>query len=492
MTTERTCPFCGKITEITKYIPFCSETCYNSWYENYNDNPFVRIVGAGKLAFSGRFVSAAQPFYGMGIDSILKIFEIEKKYVFQRRINDIQVQLAQERVCICRYDEVDKDLFENPKALRILAKRLSVMEKMVDDTLIEIGQVTRKMEAWRKRELCLTLSQFPQDPYMYFTNTYICRAINIPRSSYWKYINDPEYGLTISERDARYVDVVRQAFYYKGYPKGARMVYMLIPRLSGQKIGLDRIRRIMRQYYMDCGIRERNSNRATARGTMKLRRCPNILRRMFRLHRPNEVRLTDVTYIQCNKDFRAFGSALMDPVTGVLVAFVVSENNDLDLAMETLRQADKHPCENGGIFHSDQGTLYLSPKFQAEVERLGFVQSMSKRGNCWDNSPQESFFGHFKDECQDKYTQCKDIDELKVVIEEYVYYYNNERGQWDRLHMTPIEYEAYLLSLSDEEFKLYMEQERLKYDQMKINAKEKAIAHAKTLGVEEDEINNDE
>ena len=204
---------------------------------------------------------------------------------------------------------------------------------------------------------------------------------------------------------------------------------------------------------------------------------------MFRLHRPNEVRLTDVTVIECTNDFKAYGSALMDPVTGVLVAFEVSENNNLDLALETLRKADKHPCQDGGIFHSDQGTLYLAPTFQAEVESLGYQQSMSKRGNCWDNAPQESFFGHFKDECRDKYELCGSIDELRKVAEDYAFYYNNERGQWCRNHMTPLEYEAYLISLSDEEFSAYMKKETRKYENMKEEAKLKAIERFKTLGV---------
>ena len=239
----------------------------------------------------------------------------------------------------------------------------------------------------------------------------------------------------------------------------------------------------MRKYEMKCPIRKPNGYRQSAAERMKEYRQPNLLQRMFRLHRPNEVRLTDVTVIECTNDFKAYGSALMDPVTGVLVAFEVSENNNLDLVLETLRKADKHPCQDGGIFHSDQGTLYLVPTFQAEVESLGYQQSMSKRGNCWDNAPQESFFGHFKDECRDKYELCGSIDELRKVAEDYAFYYNNERGQWCRNHMTPLEYEAYLISLSDEEFSAYMKKETRKYENMKEEAKLKAIERFKTLGV---------
>ena len=59
---------------------------------------------------------------------------------------------------------------------------------------------------------------------------------------------------------------------------------------------------------------------------------PNLLRRMFRLYKPNEVRLTDVTYLKYGEGLKAYGSALIDPVTGMLIAFIVSENNDIELA----------------------------------------------------------------------------------------------------------------------------------------------------------------
>lgn len=112
---------------------------------------------------------------------------------------------------------------------------------------------------------------------------------------------------------------------------------------------------------------------------------------------------------------------------------------------------------------------------------MGMTQSMSKRGNCWDNAPQESFFGHFKDEC--RYGSCESFGQLKAMIDEYAWYYNNERHQWDRKRMTPVRYEEYLLSLDEEGFAEYMRSEQEKYDKMKAKAQEKAVEKAKTLGV---------
>ena len=106
---------------------------------------------------------------------------------------------------------------------------------------------------------------------------------------------------------------------------------------------------------------------------------------------------------------------------------------------------------------------------------------MSKRGNCWDNAPQESFFGHFKDEC--KYSNAQSIEELNDLIQQYVHYFNEERGQWSRNKMTPMEFEIYIRNMSDAEFEEWQKLEEAKYQAAKKNSVEKAVERAKTLGV---------
>ena len=106
---------------------------------------------------------------------------------------------------------------------------------------------------------------------------------------------------------------------------------------------------------------------------------------------------------------------------------------------------------------------------------------MSKRGNCWDNSPEESFFGHMKDEWD--FRSCQSLLELQTRGRDYFEYYNTERRQWDRNQMTPLQYEAYLNALSEEEFERYLEKEEEKYEAMKKAAEERAVQRAKALGV---------
>ena len=96
------------------------------------------------------------------------------------------------------------------------------------------------------------------------------------------------------------------------------------------------------------------------------------------------------------------------------------------------------------IIHSDQGVHYTHPEFQRRVKELGLKQSMSRKGNCWDNAPMESFFGHFKDEVD--YLECQNFDELHQLIEEYMEEYNTNRYQWSLNRMTPAQYGSQLLA----------------------------------------------
>jgi hypothetical protein len=102
---------------------------------------------------------------------------------------------------------------------------------------------------------------------------------------------------------------------------------------------------------------------------------------------------------------------------------------------------------------------------------------MSRRGNCWDNSPQESFFGHFKDESH--YRECQTLKELKEKVREYSVYYNKERRMWDRNRMTPEEFEAYLLAMDEKEFKDYLVAEEERYLIMKEKSAARAVQSAK-------------
>lgn len=93
--------------------------------------------------------------------------------------------------------------------------------------------------------------------------------------------------------------------------------------------------------------------------------------------------------------------------------------------------------------HSDQGFHYTNPRYQSNVEKMGFIQSMSRRGNCWDNAPMESFFGHMKDVVLSE--RHESLQGLWNSVEEYISFYNHSRYQKKLKKMTPVAYRDHLL-----------------------------------------------
>ncbi|KAB4807520.1 IS3 family transposase, partial [Bacteroides thetaiotaomicron] len=355
---------------------------------------------------------------------------------------------------------------------------------IVEKGFLQIGDIVSSLNVLQKKSLCLWLRDLPPDPGRKYSVRKILSLMKISRASYYAILKNGTYGQSVVQRNAQDeqdAELIRTVMEYKGFAKGSRQIYMMMPALTGKRMGLKKIRRIMKTYNLTSSIRKAAPSKRMGGAALKKNVRPNLLQRRFRLYRPNEVRLTDVTHLLYGDGCKAYGSALLDPVTSKLVAFLVSEHNDLELALATLRQSDLHPCVSGGLYHSDQGTVYLSGAFQQEVSKRGYTQSMSKRGNCQDNAPQESFFGHFKDECP--YSECKDIEELRELVARYAEYYNYERRMWDKGRMTPVEYEQYLLAMNEAEFSLYIAKEEEKYQQMKEKAAQRAIERAKNLGV---------
>lgn len=127
------------------------------------------------------------------------------------------------------------------------------------------------------------------------------------------------------------------------------------------------------------------------------------------------------------------------------MSYVLSDSLEIDFVLETINRLVKtHGIELTveTIIHSDQGCHCTSVKFITLIKDRKLRQSMSRRGNCWDNAPQESFFGHMKDEID--VSQCKNFREVKAVIDDWMDYYNNERYQWELEKLSPNEYYEYI------------------------------------------------
>jgi transposase InsO family protein len=203
-----------------------------------------------------------------------------------------------------------------------------------------------------------------------------------------------------------------------------------------------KIIRIMKKYNLVTKIRRRNPYKAIMKKTIEHRTFENKLDRNFIQMIPGKAFCTDITYIPFNNRF-AYLSVVKDIASGEVAAWFLLPYITMDLVLKTIKQM--RPYQDA-IIHSDQGFHYTNPEYIEKVKALEMIQSMSRKGNCIDNAPVESFFGHLKDDLD--YKGCKTFEELYQLIKNYMEYYNTERAQWSKNKMTPVEYRDHLLALA--------------------------------------------
>ena len=276
--------------------------------------------------------------------------------------------------------------------------------------------------------------------------SYYCDLLTVSRSGYYNFVANSKSHKDKELVDLSVRDLILKAFNIHGFKKGSRSIKMTLQNEYGIIFNRKRIQRIMRKYNILCPIRKANPYRRMAKATQEHCVVPNTLKRNFKQGVAGMVLLTDITYLPYGINNMAYLSTIKDAVTNEILAYQVSQRITLDIATDTihkLMKKHKNILTKDAFIHSDQGVHYTSPKYQKLLNDFGLKQSMSRRGNCWDNAPQESFFGHMKDEMN--YKACQTFNELKKLINRYMSYYNNYRCQWNLKKLTPIQYRNQLL-----------------------------------------------
>ena len=172
----------------------------------------------------------------------------------------------------------------------------------------------------------------------------------------------------------------------------------------------------------------------------------SLVKREFRLHGPRKIFLTDITYIPFNGRF-CYLSVIIDAHTTQSLSYVLSESLEVDFVLETINNLFKNhsaTIKSDAIIHSDQGSHYTSLGFRELINNYELRQSMSRRGNCWDNAPQESFFGHMKCELKNRKGNWNTFEDVKTDIDDWMDYYNNDRYKWSLEKLSPNEYYDYI------------------------------------------------
>jgi len=283
---------------------------------------------------------------------------------------------------------------------------------------------------------------------------WLCEIAGVSRSGYYYWLGAQGTRLEKEQQDEQDFELILEAYKHRGYNKGARGIHMrLLHKNPPVIMNPKKIRRLMQKYNLRCPIRRANPYRRMAKAMQTNRVAPNLLNREFKAYGPRMVLLTDITYIprrmrtKGGPEKYSYLSVIMDAFTKQVLAYVVSLSVDVDFVLETVQQLmEKHGSElkTDTLIHSDQGCHYTSNKFIDIIKDSELRQSMSRRGNCWDNAPQESLFGHMKAEINinpsDNHTQ------ISKKVADWIDYYNNERYQWSLAKLSPNEYYEYIIT----------------------------------------------
>ena len=277
----------------------------------------------------------------------------------------------------------------------------------------------------------------------------LCKIAGVSRSGYYNWVASEENRIRKELQDRADFELILAAYTHRGYDKGAQGIYMRLLHMDPPVVmNVKKIRRLMKKYGLICEIRKANPYRRMARALKTSNVADNLVKRQFEVYGPRRILLTDITYIPFNGEF-CYLSTIIDAFTKQILSYVLSESLEVDFVLETVNiMIERHGVvlSTETIIHSDQGCHYTSCSFIQLVKDKGLRQSMSRRGNCWDNAPQESFFGRMKDHIKPKLKNCTTFEAVKVIIDDWMDYYNNDRYQWRLAKLSPNEYYEYVTS----------------------------------------------
>ena len=220
-----------------------------------------------------------------------------------------------------------------------------------------------------------------------FTVAFMCRVLGVAPSGYYAWTARPPSKR--SKRDAVLTVHVRAAFTASRRRYGSPRVHAEL-RATGHLVGRKRVARLMRQDGLRARARRRFVN--TTQSKHKHPIAPNVVARKFEVTAPNQVWVSDLTYLRTQTGF-VYLAVVLDLFARRVVGWAVSRDLDAGVAVEALRRAlALRPAPAGMIHHSDRGVHYACADYRARLDGHGITPSMSRKGNCWDNAVAESFF----------------------------------------------------------------------------------------------------
>jgi len=264
----------------------------------------------------------------------------------------------------------------------------------------------------------------------------MCRVLGVSKSGYYAWRTRPESARSVDNR--RLLNEIKSVHGKSKKTYGSPRVHVQLVT-QGEACSRGRVERLMSAN----GIRAKQKRKfvATTDSKHDMPVAENILNREFAVDEPNKVWASDITYIPTDEGW-LYLAGVLDLCSKIIVGWSMNDSMERTLVMDALKMGYHRRLPSAGlIHHSDRGSQYASGDYQKLLEEYGMQVSMSRKGNCWDNAPMESFFGTLKKELI-HHRRYRTRDEARRDIFDYIeVFYNRERLHSSLGYLSPVDHE---------------------------------------------------
>ncbi len=269
-----------------------------------------------------------------------------------------------------------------------------------------------------------------------YSAPFLCRVLNISASGYYSWLNRKPSNR--AQEDGRLEAEIQAAHKRTRQTCGSDRLQKDLAD-HGVQVGLYRIRKIRKKLGLRCKQTKRFKVTTDSRHNLPV--ADNLVNQKFEATAPNRVWVSDITYIPTDEGW-LYLAGHKDIFTGELVGYAMDGRMTRKLVSRSLFSAvaAKRPCK-GLIHHSDRGSQYCAHSYRKLLEQFGMEASMSRKGNCYDNAPMESFWGTLKNELV-HHRRYRTREEAIMDITEYIeIFYNRQRRQARLNYLSPVAFE---------------------------------------------------
>ena len=252
-----------------------------------------------------------------------------------------------------------------------------------------------------------------------FPVAFMCKKLGVSRSAYYAWEKRPMSNR--EKENQRLLGIIKESHKQSRQTYGSpRIVYVL--KEQGESVGRHRVARIMRENGI-IGMPKKKF-RKTTDSNHRFPIAPNLLERNFKVHRPDEVWVGDLTYVWTARGW-VYLAVILDLFSRRVVGWALDDNMRTELVLRALEMAKGHRDVLPGLmFHSDRGSQYASNAYQKALSASGMISSMSRKGDPWDNAVSESFFATLKREAIDRYFWFNKTS-VRMAVHEYIEVFYN-------------------------------------------------------------------